>query len=129
MTLSPEQQAQLDAQQQAMLDRIAAKVATWNQPQPDVAESQDPGARETDPFDFTESDKAEFQRTDGLKAHAQVAVNHGFHIFGLMPKDKVPLPGSRGFKDSKSPLDPLVLAPWDQDPSRNIGIDLGASDL
>jgi hypothetical protein len=65
----------------------------------------------------------------GLFSHAQVAIDKGFHVFPLTPKAKVTLPGSHGFKDSKPPSDPLVLVPWNQDPSRNIGIDLGASDL
>jgi hypothetical protein len=43
--------------------------------------------------------------------------------------EKKPLIGSSGFKDSRAPSDAAVLAPWNQDPSRNIGIDLGASDL
>jgi hypothetical protein len=105
-------------QQQQMLDGIAAQVAKWNQSQ----------KTESDPFDFTESDKAEFGEP-GLVSSAKAAMGRGFHIFGLTPKDKVTLPGSHGFKDSKSPEDALVLAPWTQAPNRNIGIDLGASDL
>jgi hypothetical protein len=65
----------------------------------------------------------------GLLSHARAAIDKGFHVFPLTPKAKVTLPGSHGFKDSKPPSDPLVLVPWNQDPSRNIGIDLGASDL
>lgn len=89
---------------------------------------------EADPFDFTEPDKTELQTGSvelktSLKQFAESAVNRGFHIFGLTPKDKVTISGSHGFKDSKAPSDPLVLAPWIQDPNRNIGIDLGASDL
>jgi bifunctional DNA primase/polymerase-like protein len=118
VNLSPEQQERANARERQMLDSIAAQLAKQNQPQ---SQSQ------SDPFDFTESDKTEFQET--LKPHAQTAVSRGFHIFGLTPKDKVTLPGSHGFKDSKSPSDPSVLSPWDQDPNRNIGIDLGASDL
>ena len=64
-----------------------------------------------------------------LLSHAKAAIDKGFHVFPLAPKAKVTLPGSHGFKDSKPPSDPLVLVPWNQDPSRNIGIDLGASDL
>jgi hypothetical protein len=64
-----------------------------------------------------------------LLSHAKAAVDKGFHVFPLTPKAKVTLPGSHGFKDSKPPSDPSALVPWNQDPSRNIGIDLGASDL
>jgi hypothetical protein len=67
--------------------------------------------------------------TPGLLSHAQAAIDNGFHVFPLTPKAKVTLPGSHGFKDSKPPSDPFALEPWNQDPSRNIGIDLGASDL
>jgi len=64
-----------------------------------------------------------------LKSHAKTAIDHGFHIFPLRPKDKLTLQGSHGFKDSKAPSDADVLKPWHEDPTRNIGIDLGASDL
>jgi hypothetical protein len=63
----------------------------------------------------------------GMLSHAMAAIEKGFYIFPLGPKSKVPLPGSRGFKDSKGPSDPLVLEPWKLDPTLNIGIDLGAS--
>ncbi len=69
------------------------------------------------------------QPEQGLIPSAKAAMDKGFHVFGLTPKDKVTLPGSHGFKDSKSPLDPDALAPWKEDPNRNVGIDLGASDL
>lgn len=65
----------------------------------------------------------------GLIPAVKASIDRGFHVFALTPKDKIPLPGSQGFKDSKSPSDPAVLAPWNEDPTRNIGIDLGASDL
>jgi hypothetical protein len=65
----------------------------------------------------------------GLIPSVKAAINRDFHVFALTPKDKRPLPGSAGFKDSKSPSDPQVLSPWNEDPTRNIGIDLGASDL
>src|SRR5580704_7226219 len=65
----------------------------------------------------------------GLIPSVKQAIDKGFHIFGLQPKEKKPLIGSSGFKDSKAPSDVTVLVPWNQDPSRNIGIDLGASDL
>jgi hypothetical protein len=64
-----------------------------------------------------------------MLVHAQAALRRGYHIFPLAPKGKVTLAGSHGFKDSRAPSDPLVLAPWKQNPSYNIGIDLGASDL
>jgi AAA domain/Bifunctional DNA primase/polymerase, N-terminal len=65
----------------------------------------------------------------GLIPSVKQAIDKGFHVFGLQPKEKKPFVGSSGFKDSKAPSDSTVLVPWNQDPSRNIGIDLGASDL
>jgi hypothetical protein len=65
----------------------------------------------------------------GLIPSVKQAIDKGFHVFGLQPKEKKPLIGSSGFKDSKAASDAAVLVPWNQDPSRNIGIDLGASDL
>jgi hypothetical protein len=67
--------------------------------------------------------------TSSLVPHVKTAISRGFHVFPLAPKDKLPLPGTHGFKDSKPPSDPAALAPWHQEPSFNIGIDLGASDL
>jgi AAA domain/Bifunctional DNA primase/polymerase, N-terminal len=64
-----------------------------------------------------------------LVPHVNTAISRGFHVFPLTPKDKLPLPGTHGFKDSKPPSDPAALAPWHQEPSFNIGINLGASDL
>ena len=49
--------------------------------------------------------------------HANTAISRGFHVFPLTPKDKLPLPGTHGFKDSKPPSDPAALAPWNQEPS------------
>jgi Bifunctional DNA primase/polymerase, N-terminal/AAA domain len=57
------------------------------------------------------------------------AVNRGFHVFGLQPKSKITIPGSHGFKDAKQPSDPDVFHPWNEDPTRNVGIALGESDL
>ena len=84
---------------------------------------------ERDPFTFSPEDAKEFGAESGLITSVKAAVDKGFHVFPLTPHAKHPLPGSQGFKDSKSPQDTLVLAPWKQDPTRNIGIDLGASDL
>jgi AAA domain/Bifunctional DNA primase/polymerase, N-terminal len=64
-----------------------------------------------------------------LVPYVKTAISKGFHVFPLTPKDKLPLPGTHGFKDSRPPSDPSALAPWQQEPSFNIGIDLGASDL
>ena len=44
----------------------------------------------------------------GLMPSVKAATGRGFHVFALMPKDKIPLPGSQGFKDSKPPSDPQV---------------------
>jgi hypothetical protein len=41
----------------------------------------------------------------------------------------LPLAGPRGHKDTRSPTNPLVSQPWKEDPRRNIGINLEASDL
>jgi hypothetical protein len=66
---------------------------------------------------------------ESLVPHVKTAISRGFHVFPLTPKDKLPLPGTHGFNDSKPPSDPSALAPWNQEPSFNIGINLGASDL
>src|SRR5216684_3763654 len=65
---------------------------------------------ESDPFVFTDADRAEFLKAErpelGLIPSVRAAIDKGFHVFALTLKDKVPLPGSNGFKDSKSPSDP-----------------------
>jgi hypothetical protein len=61
--------------------------------------------------------------------HAQTALSRGFHIFPVAPKGKIPLFGSNGHNDARSPSDPMALAPWKRDPNCNIGINLGASNL
>jgi hypothetical protein len=97
-----------------------------------IAQWETPPHREVDPFD-ADYDLVNAPTSNepqpGLIASVKTAIEKGFHVFGLMPKDKVTLPGSHGFKDSKSPDDALVLAPRNQDPNRNIGINLGASNL
>src|SRR5437667_6622823 len=67
-------------------------------------------------------------KTDPLR-YVRDAVSRGFHVFGLQPKSKITLTGSHGFKDAKQPSDPDVLHPWNEDPTRNLGIALGESDL
>jgi hypothetical protein len=117
MTLNPESEAKLIEQQQQMLAGIAAQLATLNQssePQP---------ATESDPFDFTDAERAEFLKPD-LKSHAQSAVDRRFHIFPLQPKKKEPYAGSNGFKDAKQDAEP-----WNAVSDANIGIATGASDL
>jgi AAA domain/Bifunctional DNA primase/polymerase, N-terminal len=71
----------------------------------------------------------QLQECPSLVPRVKTAIGRGFHVFPLTPREKVTLPGSHGFKDSKPPSDPSALVPWNQDPSRNIGIDLGSSDL
>jgi AAA domain/Bifunctional DNA primase/polymerase, N-terminal len=96
-------------------------------------EWETPAHKEVDPFDaeydLVNEHKAPTGDKPGLIPSVNTAIEKGFHVFALTPKDKVTLPGSHGFKDSKSPSDPLTLSPWEQDPNRNIGIDLGSSDL
>jgi AAA domain/Bifunctional DNA primase/polymerase, N-terminal len=97
-----------------------------------VSEWETPAHKEVDPFDADYNlvnAQTSNEPQPGLIPFVNTAIEKGFHIFGLTPKDKVTLPGSHGFKDSKAPSDPLALSPWEQDPNRNIGIDLGASDL
>jgi len=98
----------------------------------EIAQWETPAHRDVDPFD-AEYDLMNAPTLNepqlGLIASVKAAIEKGFHVFALTPKDKVTLPGSHGFKDSKAPSDPLALSPWEQDPNRNIGIDLGASDL
>jgi hypothetical protein len=97
-----------------------------------VIQASNPAPLKNDPFSFTEDEAKEFAASTSeprLIPAVKAAVDKGFHVFGLTPRDKVTLPGSHGFKDSKAPSDPQVFAPWNEDPNRNIGIDLGSSDL
>jgi len=128
------------AQDQAVVDSIAAQWAAIQAQKTERAQGPDntpdnewetPAHKEVDPFDAN-YDLVNAQTSavePGLIAFVKTAVERGFHVFALTPNDKITLQGSHGFKDSKSPSDPLVLSPWEQDPNRNIGIDLGASDL
>jgi hypothetical protein len=131
--LAPELQDQMITQQQQMFDNIAAQLKKLNQSQA-VEVPQTPVADvpriEHDPFSFTEEEKKEFSdKPVGLIPSVKTAIDRGFHVFPLLPKDKITLPGSHGFKDSKPPADPSALSPWNENPDLNIGIDLGASDL
>jgi hypothetical protein len=97
---------------------------------PEQPKWETPAHVEIDPFD-PEYDALTTQASNepGLIPFVKAAIERGFHVFALTPKDKHPLPGSQGFKDSKSPSDSDVLLPWNEDPNRNIGINLGASYL
>jgi Bifunctional DNA primase/polymerase, N-terminal len=96
-------------------------------------EWETPAHKEVDPFDadydLVNDHTAPDGDKPGLILAVKYAIGRGFHVFGLRPKEKKPLPGSHGFEDSKNPADPQAIAPWMEDPNRNIGIDLGASDL
>ena len=53
-------------------------------------------------------------------------VREGFAVFPLCPRDKRPIPGSRGFKDaSHDPAD--IERWWTNEPDANIGIATGAA--
>jgi hypothetical protein len=114
-------------------DPILAAGEKWKQQVAAQAAGVQAPPIEDDRFSFSPDEANEFTAQPalepGLIPSVKQAIDKGFHVFGLTPKDKVTLPGSHGFKDSKSPSDPLVLEPWNQDPNRNIGIDLGASGL
>jgi Bifunctional DNA primase/polymerase, N-terminal/AAA domain len=82
-------------------------------------------------FGVTEEDKA-IAATPAvvespLKAAAIEALARDFHIFSLLPKEKLPFFGSSGFKDAKATPDILDL--WDSMPEANIGIATGESNL
>ena len=104
-------------------DPVLAAGEKWKQQIAAQAAGVQPPPIEDDPLSVLDGPKP------GLIPAATAAINKGFHVFGLQPKDKKPLVGSSGFKDSKGPSDSNVLVPWNQDPNRNIGIDLGASGL
>lgn len=54
----------------------------------------------------------------------QVEIPAGWRVFPLAPKDKVPMPGSRGFHDASD--DPEVIAAWwRSNPAANIGLATG----
>jgi hypothetical protein len=125
----------LTAEQQQLLAEGDAELAARLGIQPQTVQPPEwvtPAHKEVDPFDADYDAVMNSTATSnepGLIPAVKAAINKGFHVFGLTPRDKVPLPGSQGFKDSKGPDDALALIPWNQDPTRNIGIDLGASDL
>ncbi len=127
-------QAMLAQRQQAPQEQPAQFHETATEDNQAGREWETPAHKEVDPFDpdydaLLKNDEASSQPKLTLVASVKDAIDKGFHVFGLMPKDKVPIPGSAGFKDSKRPDDPSVLAPWNEEPTRNIGINLGASDL
>jgi len=118
-------------------EELDAAIAAYKQdavtvPEQPKVEWETPAHTEIDPFD-PEYDlivNAQISAVEpGVVPFVRAAIKRGFHVFPLIPKEKKPLPGSHGFEDSKAPSDPLALSPWEQDPNRNIGIDLGASDL
>src|SRR5215470_8230964 len=122
MTLSPELEAEFVGQQQRLINEITAQL----QAKPEQ-KWETPAHREIDPFDAEYDVVMSVER--GLIPHVKSALERGFHVFALAPKNKMPLPGSQGFKDSKNSSDSQVLDAWNLDPNRNIGIDLGASNL
>jgi hypothetical protein len=133
-----EQQLQDINQKLEYIKKLKAQFQAQGQPEPEIPkvvstvapEWQTPSHREVDPFDPEYDLVANTREPEpGLIPSVKAAIEKGFHVFPLTPKDKHPLAGSAGFKDSKNPNDPLVLTPWNEDPTRNIGIDLGASDL
>ena len=116
----------------AQIAELEARIAVANNDespaQTQAPEWETPAHKEIDPFD-PEYDVMNLVAGLSLIPAAKAALNKGFHVFPLTPKDKHPLPGSQGFKDSKPPSDASALVPWSQDPTRNIGIDLGTSNL
>ena len=63
-----------------------------------------------------------------LLASALWYAAHGWHVFPLSPRSKVPLANTRGFKDATT--DPETIRGWWQNhPEANIGIAAGASGL
>src|SRR5213075_3357368 len=89
-------------QLQETRDKIAtlqAQIAALPKPAPEqtkivdaVPSWENPAHREVDPFD-PEYD-AVMGIEQGLIPSVMAAIEKGFHVFALMPKDKHPLPGS-----------------------------------
>jgi hypothetical protein len=114
-------------------EQVAAQIVADAQKTLAALHSQSVATQESDLFVFTKEEEAEFrqrqQKQKHLKSYAEDALNRGFHIFPLTPKSKVTLLGSHGFKEAKPPSELSVLEPWNEDPTRNIGIATGESDL
>ena len=72
-------------------------------------------------------DLAESQRLTAPDALLQAALyyaEHGLSVFPIRPNSKIPLPGSRGFKDATT--DPVVIRKWwTANPQANIGTPTG----
>jgi hypothetical protein len=115
---TPEQEAQLKRSIADTQARYDAAMAQASQVQTDA-----------DPFNLDDlrAEQAAHDAAKTLKSHAQDALSRGFHVFGLQPQKKEPFAGSNGFKDANASSD--ILSIWDANPTANIGINLGASDL
>src|SRR6266404_2639409 len=100
--LSPEAEARFTEQQAQLLSNIAAQLK--QNEIPTQLKIADVPQTEHDPFTFTEEEAREFSNKPvGLIPSVKAAIDKSFHVFALTPKDKHPLPGSQGFKDSRSP--------------------------
>ena len=62
---------------------------------------------------------------DTLLDAALDAAGHGFAVFPLRPRSKIPFSGSHGFKDATNDHD-QIRAWWTRTPEANIGIVTGA---
>lgn len=67
---------------------------------------------------------ADDTRTAPLGPAAVAYAELGWPIFPLMPGDKIPFPGSRGFKDATTDVD-TVRRWWTKAPTCNIGVATG----
>lgn len=68
--------------------------------------------------------KGPIRMPDEMLDHALKYAGLGWPVFALQPKDKVPLKGSRGFKDAAT-SEILITRAWDDHPDANIGMATG----
>lgn len=69
-------------------------------------------------------DRLDVRPVASLHAAALWYAGAGLHVFPLTPGSKIPLPGSRGFKDATTDAE-QITAWWSATPDLNIGIATG----
>lgn len=98
-------------------------LARWDKILRDGDQGQiDAFLAEVDTYDAARD--ARLTRPGALAGAAEWYAANGIPVFPLRPRDKKPLPGSRGFKDATTDLE-RVRAWWKATPDANIGVPTG----